>query len=120
MDAVNFAKDYIRMCRTINYCTQCPLNDTGFCRSALEPLSQKNAEEIVRRVEEWAAAHPVKTRQSVFQEQYPEAFVAADGILYVCPKNVSAEYRDVAGNCVDDRRPCDECRHQFWLQEVED
>ena len=56
MDAVNFAKDYIRMCRTINYCTQCPLNDTGFCRSALEPLSQKNAEEIVRRVEEWAAA----------------------------------------------------------------
>ena len=31
------------------------------------------AEDVVKEVEEWSAAHPRKTRQSVFLEQWPEA-----------------------------------------------
>ena len=34
------------------------------------------AEDVVKEVEEWAAAHPRKTRKSVFLEQYPELRVA--------------------------------------------
>ena len=119
MDAVNFTKNYVRLCRTINSCKQCPLNDTGFCSSALKPLSQKNAEEVVRRVEEWAAAHPIKTLQDVFLEQWPGARIAEDGVLCICPENVSAEYRDEYGNCADLNYTCAECRHKFWGQEVE-
>lgn len=43
------------------------------------------AEDIVKEVEEWSAAHPRKTRQSVFLEQYPEALVLDGGTLSACP-----------------------------------
>ena len=120
MDAMNFVKDYVRMCRTINYCKQCPLKDTGFCGLLVKPLSQKNAEEVVRRVEEWATAHPIKTLQDVFLKQWPETKVTDDGILIICPMTISAEYRADQGGCATPHRSCAECRRGFWMQEVED
>lgn len=69
-------------------------------------------------VEKWSAAHPIKTRQSVFLEQYPEAPVASNGVLLPCPANVSADYRREDGRCVHMDRCCSECRQEFWMQEV--
>jgi hypothetical protein len=77
------------------------------------------AEDVVKEVEEWSAAHPRKTRQSVFLEQYPEALVLDGGTLSVCPVLFSSEYRNAYGGCASPYGSCAECRREFWMQEVE-
>lgn len=79
----------------------------------IEPIS------LVSQVEQWAAEHPVKTRQSVFLEQYPEAKLTEDGVLALCPMAISSEYRGENDSCVSCSRKCDDCRRKFWLAEVE-
>ena len=70
----------------------------------------------VKFVEQWAAAHPVKTRQSVFLEQFPNA------PIYTNTHNVALDpcLVDTAlrGHCPTGRG-CDICRREFWLTEVE-
>lgn len=76
------------------------------------------AEDVVKEVEAWSSAHPRKTRQSVFLEQYPNARIDSQSVLYACPA-------DVYGNNVcpkkKDATPiiCYDCRRKFWTQEVE-
>jgi hypothetical protein len=77
------------------------------------------AEDVVKEVEEWSAAHPRKTRQSVFLEQYPEALVLDGGTLSACPVLFSSEYRNAYGGCASPYGSCAECRREFWMQEVE-
>ena len=77
------------------------------------------AEDVVKEVEEWAAAHPRKTRQSVFLEQWPETRIGDDGVLQINPCSISASHRNARGNCVNMRRECPGCRREFWMQEVE-
>nr|DAI02745.1 MAG TPA: hypothetical protein [Caudoviricetes sp.] len=76
-------------------------------------------EDVVAEVEQWSAAHPRKTRQSVFLEQYPEASISEQGVLLVCPCPISASHRNVLGGCATIGRGCDDCRKEYWLQEVE-
>lgn len=72
MDAVKFIKERDRMCKSYydaekGYCSDgCPAHDVQ-C-SDLDGLST-DAEELVTLVEKWSAAHPRKTRKSVFLEQ---------------------------------------------------
>ena len=78
------------------------------------------AEDVVKEIEEWSAAHPRKTRQSVFLEQYPEAELIKDGVISICPMSVSAAYRNKTGGCASPTRPrCADCIRDFWMQEVE-
>ena len=119
MDAVKFVKEYLRMCTKFDVCEDCPINKTDFCTVPAKECSQESAEEIVELVEKWSAAHPRKTRQSVFLKQYPEARVGDDGILHVCPSNISAAYRNSVGGCHNPNNPCKACYKQFWMQEVE-
>ena len=77
------------------------------------------AEDVVKEVEEWSAAHPRKTRQDVFLEQWPETYIRGDGYLDVCPLEVSAAHRDADGCCAILDRQCPDCRREFWMQEVE-
>lgn len=126
MDAVKFIKERDRMCKSYydtekGHCSDgCPVHDVQ-CTN-LDNLST-DAEELVARVEEWSAAHPRKTRQRVFLEQWPEAKVFRNsGILALCPAQLRQEYRDDEGRCVRDTISgdiCDCCRHEFWSQEVE-
>ena len=74
------------------------------------------AEDIVIEVEEWSAAHPRKTHQSVFLEQYPEAEIDERGDLMLCPRRISADFRSRYANCT---KMCSDCRREFWMQEVE-
>ena len=76
-------------------------------------------ESAVKVVEEWAAAHPRKTRQSVFLEQYPQASIGGNGVLQVCPCPISESHRNAQGGCVNIHRQCSDCRKEFWGQEVE-
>lgn len=106
MDAVKFIEEHRRMYKV-----------TG---KNLPTLAEGiPAEDVVKEVEEWSAAHPRKTRQSVFLEHYPEARISTHGVLLVCPCPISASHRNAGGGCATIDRRCDDCRKEYWMQEVE-
>lgn len=117
MDALEFLREHKRMCNRYEGCCDCPL-EVSICPGS-STMPDEDYKKLITVVEEWSAAHPHKTRQSVFLEQYQEARVTDNGDLVVCPANVSAEHRDVYGGCAPFYRPCEECRREFWMQEVE-
>lgn len=74
---------------------------------------------VVEIVEKWSEQHPRRTRQSVFLEQYPETNIDVYGVSELCPMVISAAYRDSKGYCKNRGSRCDDCRREFWMQEVE-
>ena len=122
MDAMKFVREYLRMCTKVDDCENCPVYKTDFCTVPAKERSQESAEEIVALVEEWFAAHPRKTRQSVFLEQWPEADIDENGVVAIEPCSLLEIYRKsemVAGKCGALEKKCDDCRREFWMQEVE-
>lgn len=81
-----------------------------------------DAEELFTLVEEWSAAHPRKTRQSVFLEQYPDARIdKTTGVLTICPAELTKECRDDRGACGAysiETCVCEPCRREFWTKVV--
>lgn len=73
------------------------------------------AEAVVAEVEAWAAAHPRKTRQSVFLKQWPNAQLDCCGIVKICPNDIDTTIHQKI--CSADK--CGGCRREFWMQEVE-
>lgn len=117
MDAIKFIEERDRMCRFYHHagdCYQCPAKDCE-C-SALEGMV--NDDNIVTIVEEWSAAHPRKTRQSAFLEQYPDARCLEDGTLAICPAFLYSAYRNHIGGCNRLGTQCSDCRRKFWMQEI--
>lgn len=96
MDAVKFIEERNRMCGTMS------------------EMWGVDAAQIVKNTEAWSAAHPRKTRQSVFLEQYPNCMTDDAGVVGTCPRNVDKTY------VCDLRRlgGCTTCRREFWMQEV--
>lgn len=115
MDAVKYLKTLRRMCNC--ECHKCEiwkrLSGVESCTVWIET----HPEEAVAIVEQWAAEHPAKTRQSVFLEQFPNA------PIYTNTHNVALDpcLVDTAlrGHCPTGRG-CDICRREFWMQEVEE
>lgn len=67
MDAVKFIEEHGRMCRTYYGCDGClARNNDGSCK--FSTIVGDGADEQIALLEEWSAAHPRKTRQSVFLE----------------------------------------------------
>lgn len=123
MDAVKFIEERNRMCKSFgNRCTGCPAynacNDNP-CGCAVIQESTLEATAQIAIVEEWSAANPRKTRQSVFLEHWPEATLDVYGVLRLCPNDISAAYRRVDGECKNSGQRCSDCRREFWMQEVE-
>lgn len=118
MDAVKFIEERDRMCKAHAGCTDCPAYDDGFCGFGVTVTGREVIEQV-EIVKEWSAAHPRKTRQSVFLEQYPEASISEQGVLLVCPCPISASHRTANGGCATIGRRCDDCRKEYWMQEVE-
>ena len=118
MEALEFLKERKRMCRSFGgSCTGCPCEKVRCVINA--HVSDDDYKRIVAAVEEWSAAHPRKTRQSVFLEQYPEAKIDVNGVVGVCPTYISATHRDSDRGCNHPERLCKDCRREFWMQEVE-
>jgi hypothetical protein len=123
MDAVKFIEERNRMCKSFGpKCKGCPASNAyedelWGCAVAQESTLDATAQIAI--VEEWSAAHPRKTRQSVFLEQYPESFVDESGVLLLCPRYISAAHRNGDGLCKEPRIKCVDCRREFWMQEVE-
>ena len=117
MDAVKFIEERNRMCTAHKGgCAGCPANGDN-CFVSLK--SSLFAGEQVKIVEEWSAAHPRKTRQSVFLEQWPDARIYANGALSICPNTVCAWRCGKDGERVEETGTCDDCCREFWMQEVE-
>ena len=114
MDALEFLRGRQRICGLHNDCNECPF---GAKCGGINIMPDEDLERIVAIAEKWSKEHPRKTRQSVFLEQYPEAEIDKCGCLMLCPKRISADYRNSYGNCTN--RLCSDCRREFWMQEVE-
>ena len=106
MDAV----EYVKQCRRMI------ANDVQI-RSVLGGWS---AEAVVEQVEQWAKEHPVKTRQSEFLKQWPDAEIGGDGYPSVAPCQLykDMEEKDENGVCCKNCG-CGICRRDFWLKEIE-
>ena len=99
MDAVKFIEERNRMCGTMS------------------EVWGVDAAKIVKNTEEWSAAHPRKTRQDVFLEQWPNAKIIPDtNTLDVYPCVIEPTMQNT-GRCVN--QSCVDCRREFWSQEVE-
>ena len=111
MDAIKFIKEANEMCNSHDFCNGCPAFDSlGPCK--ILHSNNYSAEEKLSIVEEWAKKHSIKTRQSAFLERYPNARRDCQDILCICPA-------EIFGDTVCQPMICSECRHKFWMQEVE-
>lgn len=120
MDALEFFKARKRMCEATK-CNSCKLYHVqGGCCIAPDNEKIDACEEAIAIVEKWAAEHPIKTRQSEFLKQWPEADVDENGVLQTCPALISASHRDQTGGCATLSNKCENCRKAFWLAEVEE
>ena len=109
MDAVEFLRDFRRMCSSYDNCTGCELR----CAECSPMEEDCDHEKTIRIVEKWAKANPVKTRLSEFVKLFPNASVQAGG----CPDCCVIEF-DSKQKCV--RSGCLECRKKFWLTPIEE
>ena len=118
MDAVEFLKERARMCEANQTgemtCENCAAyKGVSQCYKLGEP---KDPEKMVAIVEQRAAEHPVKTRQSEFLKMFPGAAIdKMDGCLTLNPCNFYPKMREECSG-----RRCSDCRREFWLVEVED
>lgn len=109
MDAVKFYSTFKRMCAETD-CKDCLLDQK--CR----PSANVEPEEVVKLVEEWAKDHPVKTRQSEFLKQFPNA-PKSGRVLDICPQNLDIEYMPPK-RC--ENIFCSACKTDYWNEEVPD
>ena len=109
MDALEFIK-------AIKQMLSAGANDSTV-QKYISAYKKNDYEEMVKAAEQWAAEHPIKTRQSEFLKLFPDAPIYPDtGLVRVSPCQVD---RALCGNCPTGIN-CIECRKKFWLAEVED
>lgn len=99
MDAIEFVKQLRRM-------------EKNVCRK--HSVFNDSPDDVVAEVEEWAKMNPVKTRQSVFLEQWPNVAVSEGGVIKIRPCNLDVNAKK---GCLG--VTCDYCRREFWMQKVE-
>lgn len=113
MDAVEYLKALGRLCNNYLCGDNCPLinschdeSDDGYVRK-------------VQIVEQWAKEHPVKTRQSEFLKQWPDAEISDDGLPAIVPCQLDVLFiHGKAQKDCEDRGVCNKCRRDFWLKEI--
>lgn len=120
MDAVKFLEKRARMyghgcknCRV--YGDECDIDSSDCDYESLV----KAVETLAKAVEMWAAKYPRKTRQDVFLEQWPDAELDDDGVLKISTCYVSRAHEKDGNRCDDPTRDCQDCRREFWMEEVE-
>ena len=115
MDAVEFIKTKKRLCSSVA-CMDCPVFERiGKTNLTCTEWTGTHPEEAVSIIEQWAHEHPIKTRQSEFLKQWPNAACKND-VLNITPCNIDQTIYNVQ-KCNGEN--CFECRKKFWGQGVE-
>lgn len=116
MDAIKFIHERNRMCATYTpkRCKGCPADNYGERDTTCIMIDKIDAKRLVPIVEKWSSEHPLKTRQSVFLEQWPKARMGVDEVLVVPPRYIEPSLRSMCSEKV-----CADFRREFWMQEVE-
>lgn len=104
MDAVEFVKQLRRM-------------DKSVIRKY--SVFDDSPEDVVTEVEQWSKEHPIKTRQSVFLEQWPNVRIDTNGMIDISPCRMDPKQYPYNGKDCCKFIACSECRREFWSQEVE-
>ena len=113
MDAVEFLKALGRLCNNYLCGDNCPLIDS------CDDESDDGYVRKVQIVEKWAKEHPVKTRQSEFLKQCPEADISDDGLPSIAPCQLDVRLiHGKSQEACEDRGVCNKCRRDFWLREI--
>lgn len=113
MDAIKFITTMAQIC-IVNHCTDCALGP--FCRKIWFERTKDDAEKATTIVEEWMKAHPVKTRQSEFLKEFPNAVVGY-GTINILPCWLD---KTLAQDCDGGHpRECIECKKAYWSKVIE-
>lgn len=129
MDAVEYEKGRHRMCRTNilkkGSCEGCDAYSClrRRCGFAVDAVKSKAEDaDVIKKniaiVERWVKANPIKTRQSEFLKQFPNAdFTRLQPCIIEKDKRPTrcTKYIDEVGRCF-----CDDCRNDYWNEEVTD
>lgn len=112
MDAVEFLRDFRRMCWSYGgTCTSCELKGAQ-CRPTEKDCDH---EKLIRVVEKWAKEHPVKTRLSEFVKIFPNYKKDENysGIPRDCIKIFDQGASCTFSSCLD-------CQKKFWLTPIKE
>ena len=115
--------DYVRMCKNMKKCEDCPLcfenKGKEIDCGALVLKHTDKANEIILN---WCKEHPVETRQDRFLKMFPNAKTNNDGVIELAPCTIEKDRYINVGSCslAYGFESCDECRKNFWLAEVDE
>ena len=109
MDAVEFYRQFARYCSS-SYCSECTIVES--CKT--KGKDGRDADKIVRMIEQWAKEHPAKTRQSEFLKMFPNA-AKSGRVLDFCPKDFNIDYMPPK-RC--ENISCSACKTDYWNEEV--
>lgn len=118
MEAVEFLKVMNRMCVRHPGCAQCPMFEAKHkaCTNGCFAYVTDYPDKAVEIVQQWGEQHPIRTRQSEFLKQWPNAVLDKDGVLTFSPCKFDATRGAPCPKDID----CGKCRKEFWSQEVLD
>lgn len=112
MEAVEFLKEYNRMCDSECSCYACDYRNElinhikfigEFEYETCLMITMENPEFSVKYVEQWSKEHPKKTRLQDFLEKYPNTILDIDGIPCFCPEYIGMVKCD---NCTHNQVEC--------------
>lgn len=119
MDALEFLKERRRMCSYYQDCDGCALKEVNCSIGNL--VTDEGYNKVITTVEQWSKKHQYqrKARQSLFLKQFPNVRLDTNGIIDIPPCRVDPKQYPYNGNNCCKFRFCNECRHEFWLTELE-
>jgi hypothetical protein len=69
---------------------------------------------FLKCLDDWAAAHPVRTYAMDFFEKFPNAPRGKGGVPKACPRDISS---DTGTNCLT---LCNDCQKEYWNRPMPD
>ena len=86
MEALEFLKEYNRMCTMYKGCRGCPLEMDRCVGCDVDEFSEKQIINIIDKTKQWSKEHPLVTNEMKFRELFGDN--AANSILALHPSDI--------------------------------
>ena len=103
MDIMNSGCQFYRDTKS---CADCPSENKSFCWLKKFTQSKADINGILKLLDDWAAANPVKTYAQDFFEKFPEAPKDPRGVPRCCPFDCGYSVSD---DCINDKGMNSDC-----------